>query len=74
MSKDHLIFLAGYFDYYCQILELLTPLGRKKFQSGTFLKNLSPASEGGWKEKRLCISERVQAKEIGSETGTCGGL
>ena len=42
MSKGHLIPPISYFDYCCQILELLPPFGRKKFWHTPFLRNLSP--------------------------------
>lgn len=44
-AEGHLFPLVGYFDYYCQILELFPPFGRKKFWPDNFLRHFSSISE-----------------------------
>lgn len=72
MSKGHLICLVGCFDSYCQILQLIPPLRRKKFQHNTFLRDLSLIN--GWgrgtKENKVLFLKGLMLKGIGSETGT----
>lgn len=51
-QKVNLIHLIGYFDGYCQILELFFPFGRNKFQHDTFLRSLSLINELGADELR----------------------
>lgn len=45
VTMGHSVHLNGYFDGSCQILELFSPFGRKKFQHEPCLRNLGLISE-----------------------------
>lgn len=45
VSIGHSVHLIGYFYGSCQILELFSPFGRKKFQHDRFLRNLGLINE-----------------------------
>lgn len=52
MSKGLFIYLAGYFDGYCQILELFPPFGRKKFWYNILSRSLNLIMNGVGGAKR----------------------